>query len=264
MAQVQSTTFRSSKENVPLVRLEFNPETRIWVLFLLGEQTPDNRLTHALILEGIIPALQQVKDKWLEWVEKDDIDEGAALVTSSLPTNRIFSNGLDLFAAIADPNFFKDVLDRMFHAFLTFPIPTVASLGGHAFAGGYTLACAHDYRVQNGKKGYVCMNEIEFGAPIPEGMMATLRSVVPDNNVMRKVVLEGHRFSAGEALRHGLVDFISEGEGYEGPEGTLRRSVELAMQLRSRCAKNGFESNKRVIYKDLLAALNQPDRQSKL
>ena len=36
------------------------------------------------------------------------------------------------------------------------------------------------------------------------------------------------------------------------------------MQLRSRCAKNGFESNKRVIYKDLLAALNQPDRQSKL
>lgn len=260
MSQVQSKTYKCSKEGTPLVQLDFDPQTRIWVLYFLGQQTPDNRLSHAFILDGILPALNDVKAQWEAWVEADDIDMGAALVTTALPQSKIYSNGLDLFNAVSDPRFFQDVLDRMFNAFITFPIPTVASLGGHTFAGGYTLACAHDYRVQNATRGYLCMNEIEFGAPVPDGMMAMLRKVVPDRNILRKVVLEGHRFGAKEAHANGLVDFVADGSGYEGSEGTLKMSIELAAKLRSRAAKNAWGENKVIMHRAEIAVVKQPDR----
>ncbi|WFD36962.1 hypothetical protein MCUN1_003854 [Malassezia cuniculi] len=252
---VESKTFSSREGNIPLVRLDLNTETRIWVLTFLGEQTKDNRLTHEFILEGIIPALQHVRQQWKAWVDADDVREGTALVTTAQTDSKIYSNGLDLERAIADPDFFDQVLDKMFHEFMTLPIPSVASLGGHAFAGGFTLAMVHDYRVMNGKRGYLCMNEIEFGAPIPHGMMTALRAVVPTNTVMRKIVLQGHRFTAKEANKDGLVDLVAEGPEYEGPAGTLKKAIELATTLRSRVVKNAWGINKDVIYRELIPNL---------
>lgn len=257
---VESTTFATKKDNIPLVRLDFDPQTRIFVLYLLGEQTPDNRLTHEFIREGIVPACQQVQKMWAQWVKEGNVGEGSALVTTALPSNKIFSNGLDLMNAIADPTFFDDYLNVMFKELLSLPIPTVASVGGHAFAGGFTLAAAHDYRVQNGKKGYLCLNEIEFGAPVPNGMMAVLRTVTNEPTVIRKIVLEGHRFGAKEALQHKLIDVIADGPGYEGSEGTLKKSIELAMALRSRTLKNGYKVNRELMFKEQFVILNQPDK----
>ncbi|WFD02220.1 hypothetical protein MOBT1_000901 [Malassezia obtusa] len=256
---MESVTFSTKQGNIPLVRLDLNIETRIFVLYLLGQQTPDNRLTHEFIREGIVPACQHVKKLWQEWVDKRDFREGAALVTTSMPTNKIFSNGLDLQKAVADPKFFDEYLNVMFRELLTLPIPTVASLGGHAFAGGFTLAAVHDYRVQNGKKGFLCMNEIFFGAPVPNGMMAAVKTVTNDPTVLRKIVLEGHRFNAKEAFQHKLIDVIADGEGYEGSEGTLKKSIELAMALRSRCARNAWKVNRELLVKDQLNVMSQPD-----
>ncbi|WFD37878.1 uncharacterized protein MJAP1_000825 [Malassezia japonica] len=260
MSQPQSTTFTTKEGNVPLLRLDLDPNTRIFVLYLLGEQTPDNRLTHELIREGFVPALQHVKKQWAEWVDNDDVREGAALITTSLTSNKIFSNGLDLMNAIADPKFFDEYLNVLFKEYLTLPIPTVASVGGHAFAGGFTLACVHDYRVQNGQKGYMCMNEIEFGAPVPNGMMAAVKTVTQNPTVIRKIVLEGHRFSAKDAHAHGIVDVIANGPGYEGSEGTLKKSIELATALRSRSAKNAWLVNRELLYKEQLETMNRPDK----
>lgn len=260
---IESTTFSCSKGNVPLVRLDLDTETRIWVLVLLGEQTKDNRLTHELILEGLIPALRHVRKQWDEWVDNGDVREGTALVTTAQTSSKIFSNGLDLERAVADPRFFDDVLDRLFYEFLTLPVPSVASLGGHAFAGGFTLAMVHDYRVMNGSRGYLCMNEIEFGAPIPGGMMSALRAVVPSNNVLKKIVLQGHRFSAKEALSDGLISAIAEGPGYEGPAGTLKMATELAFKLRSRVIMNAWGINKEVIFREIIPTLDH-SRGSKL
>ena len=53
--------------------------------------------------------------------------------------------------------------------------------------------------------------QIHFGAAIPNGMMSVLRAKVPSPQTMRKVVLEGHRFTPKEALAAGLVDHIVEG-----------------------------------------------------
>lgn len=254
---VQSQTFCTGE--TPLVRVDLNPETRIFVLYMLGEQTKDNRLTHEFIKDGMVPALQHVNQQWQAWVDADDVGPGAALVTTSLVENKIFSNGLDLMNALADPTFFDEYLNRMFKELMGLPIPTVASVGGHAFAGGFALACAHDYRVQNGSRGYMCLNEIEFGAPIPNGMLAMMRTVTAAPTTLRKIVLEGHRFGAKDAHAHNLNDAIAEGPGYEGAEGTLKKSIELAMALRSRSQKNAWLVNRELLYKDSLKVLNEKD-----
>ena len=37
---------------------------------------------------------------------------------------------------------------------------TIAAINGHAFAGGFLLAMALDYRLMSASKGFLCMNEI--------------------------------------------------------------------------------------------------------
>lgn len=253
----ETSVYKAREGDIPLLRSELHVEKRIWVLTLMGQQTPDNRLTHSFIQEGMIPALRDIRAQWNAWVEQDEAEMGAALVTTAELSSKIFSNGLDLFNAIADPHFFNDYLNAMFTELLTFPIPTIAAVTGHAFAGGCTLALAHDYRVMNSKRGYICMNEIEFGAHIPQGMLGAIKSVVKTSQTMRKLVLEGHRFTGEEALKDGLVDATAD-----SAEATLRVAMDMADKLRSRCAKNGWQVNKELIHRESLAMQFEPPRVS--
>ncbi|WFD20478.1 hypothetical protein MCAP1_002722 [Malassezia caprae] len=253
------TVYRSSQDETPLVRCVLHEKEHIWVLYLAGQDTKDNRLTHALLRDGLAAALRDVRRQWYEWVDSDEVGHGAALITSAELSSKIFSNGLDLFNAMQDPYFFNECLNPVFWELLSFPIPTIAAIGGHAFAAGFTLALAHDYRVMNAQRGYLCMNEIEFGAPIPRGMLGAIQSVVTSSTLMRKIVLEGHRFPAKEALEAGLVDATADGQ-----DGTLRRAFELAEQVKSRAAKNAWQSIKELVNRESLAMQFEPARVFKL
>ncbi len=147
----------------------------LFLLTLTGFETDDNRLT-AHLLHAYLEALQYVEHLWNSVLDQQ---HGAALITSGptdlpLPhassssrehalnvgkSSKFFSNGLDFESAISDPDFFDHALNPVYEKLLTFPIPTVASIGGHCFAAGWGLAAAHDYRVMNGRKGFLCMNE---------------------------------------------------------------------------------------------------------
>lgn len=244
-----------SQDKVPLVRSEFMSDKRIWVLHMLAQETPDNRLTHSFIAHGMLPALRDVRTQWKAWVRARDTGDGAALVTAAPMDSKIFSNGLDLRNAIKDPLFFNDYLNALARELLTFPIPTVASMSGHAFAAGFTLALAHDYRVMNAERGYACMNEIEFGAPVPNGMLGVIKSVAPSPALQRKIVLEGHRFTATEALEHGLVDVTAQ-----GTQGTLQAALALADKVRTRSAKNAWQINREALKSEAIAAQYEPPR----
>mmetsp|Transcript_23105 Transcript_23105/g.16436 ORF Transcript_23105/g.16436 Transcript_23105/m.16436 type:complete len:100 (+) Transcript_23105:321-620(+) len=51
---------------------------------------------------------------------------------------------------------------------MTVPIPSVAVINGHAFAGGIILALAHDFRIMNtSNKGLICLSEINIGLALP-------------------------------------------------------------------------------------------------
>src|SRR6185369_16382645 len=124
-----------------------------------------------------------------------------ALVT--VGEDKFYSNGLDLTwltgeGAAEGPTFL-----RAFIAFLgrvlAFPMPTVAAMNGHAFAGGGMLALAHDYRVMRADRGFFCLPEIDISLPLAPGMMALIQSKL-DATTSRDLILTGRRIGGPDAL----------------------------------------------------------------
>jgi Delta3-Delta2-enoyl-CoA isomerase len=85
-------------------------------------------------------------------------------------------------------------------------MPTVALVNGHAFAGGLMFAMYHDYRIFNPSRGFLCLNELDFGVPLKPAMSSIFRQKVPYPAVYRSLVLEAKRFGGKDALEGGLVD----------------------------------------------------------
>lgn len=54
--------------------------------------------------------------------------------------------------------------------------------------------------------------QVHFGAGWPLSFAGLFRSKVQDARVLRKIALEGHRFTPQEALEAGLVDQIIKGD----------------------------------------------------
>ena len=77
---------------------------------------------------------------------------------------------------------------------LTFPMPTMAVVNGHAFAGGIFLALAHDFRTMRADYGFMCLAEINLDFPIPEGYTNFLRATLPPNSV--RELQYGARYNA--------------------------------------------------------------------
>ncbi|KAI1365833.1 putative carnitinyl-CoA dehydratase [Xylaria arbuscula] len=135
-------------------------------------------------------------------------EPGVVVTTSGI--QKFYSNGLDLELALSTPGFWEDSFYPMLRRFLTYPMPTVAMINGHAFAGGIFMAMHHDYRVFTGRgRGFACVNELEFGAPLPPALSSIFR-IKTSPLVYRSVVLEAKRFDAKAALEAGIVDAVGE------------------------------------------------------
>lgn len=90
-------------------------------------------------------------------------------------------------------------------------MPTLALLNGHTYAGGLMLAMAHDYRLAPAPKGFLCLNEVLFGAALQPPMASLFRTKLPSNAAFRKVALEGYRFTGQEAVDIGIADGLCAG-----------------------------------------------------
>jgi Delta3-Delta2-enoyl-CoA isomerase len=94
-----------------------------------------------------------------------------------------------------------------FLANFRYPMPTIALINGHAFAGGFMLAMYHDYRVFNPSRGFLCLNELDLGVPLQPAMSSIFRQkLIPQ--VYKLIVLEAKRFSGKDALEGGIVDIL--------------------------------------------------------
>lgn len=58
---------------------------------------------------------------------------------------------------------------------------------------------------------------------------------------MRKIILEGHRFSSKAAVEAGLVDVAAPGEG---AAGTLEAAREMANKVKGKASMDAYGSNK--------------------
>lgn len=227
-----------SKENHQMTLSQEGP------LFILHLHHKDNRF-NTEFCQSILKALQIVEDYFLASEEIGDM----ALVTYG--NDKIFSNGLDLMHALSY-NPFMDIYLSVLKKLVTFCIPTVAAINGHAFAGGCMLALAHDYRVMRSDRGYMCMNEVDLPSPLAPGMAGLLRYKMSPKTY-RDMVLQGHRFTAQQALDGELVDIICPGNE------VLPKAKELALKWAPK-AKSGivYKQLKDEMYTDIVRLLNIP------
>lgn len=167
-------------------------------VFLLDLGDGDNRFNDESI-DGINTALDEV--------ERSDVP--AALVTRA--SGKIWSNGLDLdyMATLDDVMPFVADVQRIMARILELPLPTIAAIQGHAFAGGAMLALAHDVRVMRSDRGYLCLPEVDLGMPFGTGFAALIGAKLPQPALHRMAVL-GERFAADVAHRMGVVDHTAD------------------------------------------------------
>lgn len=165
------------------------------VYLLTFTSPPDNRLTTAFC-QAMLTALDIVEFSY---------PPGVLVTTSGIA--KFYSNGLDLDHAQAVDGFWAHSLYRLFARFLTYPMPTVALINGHAFAGGLMMSMHHDYRVMNPAKGFVCLNELDFGAALKAPMSSIFRLKL-SGHTYRSLVLEAKRFPGSAALEAGIVDVL--------------------------------------------------------
>jgi enoyl-CoA hydratase/carnithine racemase len=126
-------------------------------------------------------------------------------------------------------------------------MPTVALINGHAFAGAFMTAMYHDYRVFNPSRGYLCLNEIDFGVPLKPPMSAIFRDKLSPQ-VYRTIVLEAKRIGGPEALKEQIVDVL----------GGMDETMELiaSRKLFEKGATNVYHLMKAEMYRDTLVDLD--------
>jgi enoyl-CoA hydratase/carnithine racemase len=148
-----------------------------------------------------------------------------ALVTAG--TGKFYSNGLDLDWLGANQDRFEDYLGRvhaLYARLLAFPMPTVAAVNGHAFAGGAMLVLAHDLAVMRTDRGFFCLPEVDLGMSFTPGMSALIQARLSPA-VAHEAMVTGRRYTAEQALAAGIVARTAD------EAGVLPAAVELAASL---------------------------------
>jgi len=206
----------------------------VYVLTFAGDYEDEHRL-NPTTFGAIADALNEVEQS----------PDAAALVTTNL--GKHFSCGIDMKWIGEAPYERIDVvlegLEKMLAAFMRLNVPTVAAICGGAVSGAYMLALAHDYRfmsrhshptpskkifnhLASASELYMC--ELDLGLPIPESMMALIRSKFGPQT-LRDVVLGAPKLNAEAALEKGIVDSV-----FEDPGATLVAAVKRAEELAGR------------------------------
>jgi enoyl-CoA hydratase/carnithine racemase len=190
-----------------------------------------------------------------EWITavNDHLDAAekespAVLVTTG--SGRFYSNGLDLDWLGTHLDRYDSYLDRvegLTSRLLTFPMPTVAAMPGHAFGFGAILALAHDFRIMREDRGYFCLPEVDLGLPLSPGMVALLRAKLPPQTVV-EAATTGRRYGGPEALAAGIV------QGTSTLEALLGSALERAAGLGGKDGRT-LGGIKRELFQDVVERL---------
>jgi enoyl-CoA hydratase/carnithine racemase len=174
-------------------------------------------------------------------------DPPGALVTAA--SGKIWSNGLDLdfMGTLDDPFGFVGDVQKVMARLLELPVPTIAAIQGHAFAGGAMLAFAHDVRVMRRDRGYLCLPEIDLGMSFGAGFSALIDAKLPQPALHRLAVL-GERMSAETAHGLGVVEHTA------ALDDVLPRAEHLADELSVK-AKPVLATVRADYYSEAISAL---------
>lgn len=122
---------------------------------------------------------------------------------------KTFAQGLDLEYLTAEkPDIAMDFVHQcmqMIGRLLSFPVPVVSAINGHAFGLGAMIALASDYQVMREDRGYFCLPEVDLGMVLIPSMNALVINKM-NNKAVRDSLLTGAKISGASALTAGFID----------------------------------------------------------
>lgn len=150
------------------------------------------------------PAFLDAFEASLDSVEADRSATGLVTVGEG----KHFSNGFDIAylggLSPEDVGPFVERSCRLLARLLVFPLPTAAAINGHAFGIGAMLALAHDQRVMNAERGWLCFPEIDMGLRL-HPFMQDLVVVRVGMAAAADAIVGGGRYDGAAATAAGFV-----------------------------------------------------------
>jgi len=178
---------------------------------------------------------------------ENDTDANSLVVTSS--HEKIFCNGIDLdwLAPFIQKNdtetakaFFYTMM-KLFKRILLYPMPTIAAISGHVFAGGAIMSCAFDFRFMRSDRGFFSFPEVDLGIPFLPGMIAIIEKAIPMYK-FEEMQYTGKRATAEECEAHHIVmrachmgDLMSEALSFAK---SLNKRREVIGEMKKRMYKD--------------------------
>ena len=146
-------------------------------------------------------------------LDEVEASEGPAALVTCSSDQKFFSNGLDLeWRQSRDEGHRggdRKVFGREFMSLagrlITFPVPTICAINGHAFGAGLMIALSHDVRLMREDRGFACANEVEIGMVIPDPELALFRHKMSMSAFFQTVQL-ARRWTGPDALAAGFVE----------------------------------------------------------
>ena len=184
---------------------------------------------------------------------------GAAALVTTAESDKFYSNGLDLdwvqapadHPAGGDASVFGDEFMKLMSRMITFPMPTVAAVNGHAFGAGFMFALCHDVRHMRSDRGFICANEMQLGMRIPVPELALFRHKLSGNTFFETVQL-AKRWTGPTALEAGIVQGIAD------TDTLLDQATQHAGALAPLGAnRDNYQGQKEALFGEN-AAINQP------
>lgn len=212
-------------------------------LFILTITGNDDHRLNPTVIDSIRVALQQARDQ---------ATGPSALITTA--EGKFFSNGYDLKWAgtnVGRQQLMSAKLRALISELITFPMPTIAAVTGHASAAGFVLAMAHDYLLMRKDRGFLFMNELEIGYQVPLWFLALMKCKVGSPKTWREIVMKATKLTAEMGMKGGIID-----SAHDGAEATVEAAEKLGKELVLRNWKGQvYADNRRALFADVLTAL---------
>jgi enoyl-CoA hydratase/carnithine racemase len=187
---------------------------------------------------------------------EDDTDANSLIVTSA--HEKIFCNGIDLDWLV--PFIKKNDMDtakaffytmmKLFKRILLYPMPTIAAISGHVFAGGAIMSCAFDFRFMRSDRGFFSFPEVDLGIPFLPGMLAIIKKAIPMYK-FEEMQYSGKRATAEECEAHHIVMKVCH------MDDLMNEALLFAKTLNKR--REVIAEMKKRMYKEIVQTIDMED-----
>jgi enoyl-CoA hydratase len=199
-------------------------------------------------------------DLWTHLVA-DPGDARVVVLTGS--SNRAFCAGGDLKErnGMTDAQWQAqhEIFERQYWALLDCPIPVIAAVNGHAYAGGLEmmLACDFAYAVKTAR---FALTEVTLGIMPGAGGTQMLPRIVGERRA-KEIILTGKPFSAEDALQWGIVNKLCDGESLMSDvmavAQTIADNAPLAVRQAKKSMHYGLQMDLRTAFRFEIEAYNR-------